>query len=164
MKYIADERPASELTDAELKARQDNHKAIMKEATKRHKAAKNKLLEKDYILTVYQEGDLTMSGGNPERMVDLRRFYVPVSLSEINDYMKFMTTSFWTHPDMTSGIKNEKDIPFEEKKWGRYSNIVIEPLSEELEKDYVGSSELGFFKHHREILHWELEKDLREVA
>ncbi len=108
------------------------------------------LKKKDYILTVYQTGDKMMSGGDPERQMFFRRFYAVCSLEEIPEYIKFMEQSFWTHEKGLSK-KEIKNYPFEKKKWGRYRNIIIEPLSEELEKSYLDASAKGFFESHRMI-------------
>ena len=106
--------------------------------------------KKDYVLTVYQTGDEMMSFGEYERQVDTRRFYVVCSLEEIPEYINYMKQPFWEHDEGLS--KNEiKNYPYEKKKWGRYSNVVIEPLSEELEKDYLSGSKEGFFETWRRI-------------
>ena len=131
---------------------------ILKRATKVNEARDEKLNRKDYLITAFVFGCDVMSFGKSERKISPRRYFVPVSLNEIEQYIGMMKRGFWEHPDLKSDGSNADDIPHEEKKWGRYSNIVIEPLSEELEKDYVGSSKLGFFKNHREILQWEEEK------
>lgn len=107
------------------------------------------LKRKDYVLTVIQTGDEGMSNGDRDRQVHARRFYVPVSLEEIPEYIEFMTESFWLSPkDMTE--KEKKKIPYEDKKWGKYCNITIEPLSEKLEKSYLDGSKKGWFKNYRE--------------
>tara|TARA_B110000503_G_scaffold13049_1_gene17764 strand:+ start:33 stop:473 length:441 start_codon:yes stop_codon:yes gene_type:complete len=110
-----------------------------------------KLDKKDYVLTVLQVGDSLMSGGNIEREVDVKRFYTPVSLKEIPEYISYMETSFWTHPDIKNPKVKSKNIPFEEKKWGRYTNVLIEPLTKELEESYLDASKKGFFKTWRMI-------------
>ena len=117
-----------------------------------------KLKKKDYVLTVYQTGDEGMSMGNHERKVFPRRYYVVCSLEEIPDYIKSMKRSFWEVPD---GLSEEEieNYPYEKKKWGINWNVVIEPLSEEMEKDYVGSSKMGFFKSWREIHKSDMEKE-----
>ena len=109
-----------------------------------------RLKKKDYVLTVYQTGDESMSNGDWERQVSLRRFYVVCSLEEIPDYIKSMKTPFWTH-DKGLSKKEIENYPYEEKKWGKYRNVIIEPLSEELEKSYLGASKKGFFKSWRRI-------------
>jgi hypothetical protein len=80
-----------------------------------------------------------------------------VSLNEIEEYIRMMKRGFWEHPDLLDDRSNAEEIPHEEKKWGRYSNIVIEPLSAELEKSYLKASDEGFFKTHRQILSYEEE-------
>jgi len=106
------------------------------------------LKKKDYVLTVYQTGDVGMSCGEYERQVDTRRFYAVCSLEEIPDYIKWMKQPFWSHEKGLTK-KEIKDYPYEEKKWGRYWNVVIEPLSEEMEKEYVSASKKGFFESQR---------------
>ena len=110
------------------------------------------LKKKDYVLTVYTTGDPLMSNGDYKRQVGADRSWTPCSLEEIPNYIEKMQRPFWTHPDLRkgSGVKPE-DIPFEEKQWGIYYNIIIEPMSEELEKSYLDASERGFFKNWREI-------------
>ena len=108
------------------------------------------LKKKDYILTVYQEGDKSMSRGDRERQVDTRRLYVVCSLEEIPEYINRRKTPFW-YPDKDLSKKEIKDYPFEKKKWGKYWNVTIEPFSEELEKDYLSGSKDGFFETWREI-------------
>ena len=109
---------------------------------------KERLKKKDYILTVYQTGHKGMSSGDIKRQIDVRRYWVVCSLEEIPDYIKSMKQPFWTHEEGLS--KKEIDnYSFEKKKWGIYSNVIIEPLSEELEKNYLSSSKDGFFKNWR---------------
>ena len=112
-----------------------------------------RLDRKDYILTVTESGDEAMSSGEHERKVFPNWFWTTCSLREIPDYITKMQTSWWKHPDLKKGSKvKAKDIPFDEKKWGIYNNIVIEPLSEELEKSYLEASKDGYFKLHRDML------------
>ena len=108
------------------------------------------LKKKDYVLTVYQMGDEMMSSGDWERQVSPRRFWVVCSLEEIPEYIKYMKQPFWEHESSLSE-KEIKNYPSKKKRWGRYWNVVIEPLSEEMEKDYIGSSKLGFFESWRSI-------------
>jgi hypothetical protein len=128
-------------------------KGYLTEEGKREREEINEQLKKkDYILTVYTTGDPLMSNGDPDRQVFPDYSWTPCSLEEIPNYIKKMQTGFWTHPDLRkgSGVKPE-DIPHKEKEWGIYYNIIIEPMSEELEKSYLDASEKGFFKDWREI-------------
>ena len=115
--------------------------------------------KKDYVLTVYQTGDESMSNGDYERQVNPRRFYVVCSLEEIPDYIKSMKTPFWTH-DKGLSKKEIENYPYEKKKWGRYWNVVIEPLSEEMEKSYLSGSKDGFFKSWRRIHQRDTEREI----
>ena len=108
------------------------------------------LKKKDYVLTVYQTGDDLMSSGDYERQVFPNRFYVVCSLEEIPEYIKWMKEPFWTHEEGLSK-KEIKNYPYEKKKWGRYWNVIIEPLSEEMEKNYLSASKDGFFESWRMI-------------
>ena len=119
-----------------------------KRIDEQNKRIDKNLKRKDYVLTVYQTGDEGMSSGDRSRQVELRRFYVPVSLEEIPEYIQFMKEPFWLSPkDMTE--KEKKKVPYKDKKWGKYSNIVIEPLSKELEENYLDGSKKGWFEHYR---------------
>ena len=109
-----------------------------------------RLKKKDYVLTVYQTGDTMMSNGDHERQVFPNRFYVVCSLEEIPKYINWMKQPFWTHEKGLSK-KEIKNYPFEKKKWGRYWNVRIEPLSEEMEKNYLSASKEGFFETWRRI-------------
>ena len=106
------------------------------------------LKKKDYVLTVYQTGDEMMSLSKRERQVFPRRYYVVCSLEEIPEYIEYMKKPYWEHEDGLSK-KEIKDYPYEKKKWGRNWNVVIEPLSEELEKNYLSASKEGFFETWR---------------
>ena len=106
------------------------------------------LKKKDYLLTIYQTGDELLSDGDYERQVEPRRFYVPCSLEEIPEYIKSMKTPFWRHEKGLSK-KEIKNYPFEDKKWGRYWDVVIEPLSKDLEEDYLKGVKQGFFEDWR---------------
>ena len=108
------------------------------------------LKKKDYVLTVYQTGDEMMSLSNRERQVNPCRFYVVCSLEEIPEYIEYMKKPYWEHEDGLSK-KEIKNYPYEKKKWGKYWNIVIEPLSEEMEKNYLSASKDGFFESWRMI-------------
>jgi hypothetical protein len=109
------------------------------------------LKKKDYILTVHQEGDKSMSRGDRERQVDTRRWYVVCSLEEIPEYINRMKIPFWRPEERGLSEKERKDYPFEKKKWGKYWNVTIEPFSEELEKDYLSGIKDGFFETWREV-------------
>ena len=112
---------------------------------------KETLESKDYILTVYQTGCRVVSDDDSNRQVDPRRFYVVCSLSEIPDYISKMQGSWWTHPDLHNPEVNAEDIPFEEKQWGVYRDIRIEPLNAEFEKSYLEASASKFFKTWRQV-------------
>jgi len=130
-----------------VKNKKDN-KEIEKKDIKQNDEINEQLKKKDYILTVHQRGDEMMSLGELENQIRMRRFYVVCSLEEIPEYIKYMEQPFWECPKDLSK-KEIKNYPFEKKKWGRYRNVVIEPLSEELEKDYLDGSKKGFFESHR---------------
>ena len=136
-------------TKIELHERYDKHLDEIKE----------RLKKKDYVLTVYQTGDFGMSNGNHEREVSTRRFWVVCSLEEIPEYIKYMKQPFWEHESSLTE-KEIKNYPSKKKRWGRYWNVVIEPLSEEMEKDYIGSSKLGFFESQRRLHKMETEEEL----
>ena len=106
------------------------------------------LKKKDYLLTIYQTGDELLSDGDYERQVEPRRFYVPCSLEEIPEYIESMKTPFWRHEKGLSK-KEIKNYPFDDKKWGRYWDVVIEPLSKDLEEDYLKGVKQGFFEDWR---------------
>ena len=108
------------------------------------------LNRKDYLITGYIVPDYGMSLGNPDMMESPRQFYKPVNLFEIQDYITMMSDGFWTHPDINK--KDEDDIPYNERKFGRYRKIIVEPLSEELEKRYLDRVDKDFFKIQREYL------------
>ncbi len=112
---------------------------------------KENLNRKDYFITGYIVPDYLMSFGNPDMMESPRRFYTPVSLLEIEDYITRMKSGWWTHPDINT--KHEDDIPYDERKFGRYQNIIIEPFSEELEKRYLDGVDKDFFKIQRDLYH-----------
>ena len=119
---------------------------------KQREEIKNNLEKKDYLLTVYQKGDNTMTMGDHSKQVLPKRFYIACSLSEIPEYIQYMKQPFWTHPDIENPEVENDDIPFDEKKWGIYRDVIVEPLSEELEKSYLVGSEKGFFEIQRTVL------------
>mgnify|MGYP000235759758 CR=1 FL=1 len=121
-----------------------------KEYRKENDETDERLKKKDYVLTVYQTGDEIMSNGDHEKQIFPNRFYAVCSLEEIPDYIKSMKTPFWEHEKGLSK-KEIENYPYEKKKWGKYRNVIIEPLSEELEKSYLGASKKGFFKSWRRI-------------
>jgi hypothetical protein len=127
----------------------------LKKKDEQYGEIRKNLKEKNYIITAYLEGDMNFSFGDPNRMVGPRRFYAVVSLEEIPDYIKWMKEPFWIHESHTEDKKltkkEIKNIPFDEKKWGIYSDIRIEPLSENLEKSYLEAVEKGFFETWRNI-------------
>ena len=125
-------------------------KEIDKKIDKQCDEINERLKKKDYVLTVYETGDEIMSNGDHEKQIFPNRFYAVCSLEEIPDYIKKMQTPFWTHEKGLSK-KEIENYPYEEKKWGKYRNVIIEPLSEELEKSYLGASKKGFFKSWRRI-------------
>ena len=110
---------------------------------------RERIKRKDYLVTVYQTGDKMMSLGNPDRQAETRRYFDVCSLEDIPKHISFMKSPFWNHKDLENPDVNPDEIPYEEKKWGLNYHIAIEPLSEEMEKDYVKASEDGFFKDWR---------------
>ena len=115
------------------------------------------LKKKDYLLTVYKTGDERFSRGNYEKQVFPQRFYVACSLEEIPEYIEMMQKPFWEPPEGLTD-KEIKNYPFEKKKWGVYRNIIIEPLSKELEESYLDASKERFFETHRMILDYKEEE------
>ena len=123
----------------------DRYETKMKE---QRDEIKENLKKKDYVLTVYEDGDYAWGDmANPK----VTRSYAVCSLEEIPEYIEKMKTGFWTHPDLENDLIDDDDIPFVEKKFGIHTNILIEPLTEEMEKNYIGSSKLGFFESMRYI-------------
>ena len=131
-----------ELTEEQQKVRD--------EMNKQRDEINEQLKKKDYVLTVYQTGDTMMSNGDHERQVFPNRFYVVCSLEEIPEYIKYMEQPFWECPKGLSK-KEIENYPYEKKKWGRYRNVIIEPLSEDMEKSYLSGSKDGFFESWRMI-------------
>ena len=133
-----------------------DYKELEKKYDKEMDEINEQLKKKDYVLTVYQTGDEMMSHGDWERQVSPRRFYVVCSLEEIPKYINWMKQPFWTHEKGLSK-KEIKNYPYEKKKWGRYWNVIIEPLSEDMEKNYLSGSKDGFFESWRMIRDSEVE-------
>jgi len=143
------EKTLEERIENTTKVKNTKFEERMKEWTKKMDGIKEQLKKKDYVLTVFQTGDESLGSGDPKNMVDIRRFYAVCSLEEIPDYIKSMKQSFWTHEEQGLSKKEIKNYPFEKKKWGRYKNVIIEPLSEEMEKNYLSASKEGFFESWR---------------
>ena len=120
------------------------------------------LQRKDYILTVYQIGDKSLSNGDPERQVRMTNWYVVCSLEEIPEYINRMKIPFWIPEERGLSKKERKDYPFEKKKWGRYLDVVIEPFSKDMEENYLNGSKEGFFERWREVHKREDELELPE--
>ena len=127
-----------------------DYEELMKEYDKETDEINEQLKKKDYVLTVYQTGDELMSLGDHKRQVFPNKFYVVCSLEEIPEYINYMKEPFWSCEKGLSK-KEIKNYPFEKKKWGRYWNVRIEPLSEEMEKNYLSASKEGFFETWRRI-------------
>tara|TARA_Y100000813_G_C24117270_1_gene330848 strand:- start:356 stop:790 length:435 start_codon:yes stop_codon:yes gene_type:complete len=125
------------------------------EVDKQRSEISKNLNEKNYLITAYKTGDRVFSGGDWNRMTHPKRYYAVASLDEIPDYINKMKQPFWEHPSLTEETENNEKfletIPFEEKKWGILRDIVIEPMSEELEKLYLDGSKKGFFKSFRRM-------------
>ena len=146
------------------KTKLQGYKLHMKKFTLQREEIKKRLKKKDYLLTVNQTGDKMMSGGDGKRQAPTIQMRFACSLEEIPEYIKFMKVSWWQHEDLKKGSKvNPKDIPYEEKRWGIYSDILIEPLSKELEKSYLDASKEGIFETHRLIRNHELKKNRKEI-
>ena len=120
------------------------------------KDLKKTLDRKDYLITVYQIGDELMSMGDIDKQVLPRRYYQNVSLGELGKILEKIYMGFWTHPDLKEDLSNGREIPFEEKKWGTISNIIVQPLSEKLESRYLELSKNDFFKRHRMVYDYRL--------
>ena len=132
----------------EKKKRKTENVEIEKKQKEQMEEINEQLKKKDYLLTLYQIGDELMSSGEDERQVEPRRFYQVCSLEEIPEYIKSMKTPFWRHEKGLSK-KEIKNYPFDDKKWGRYWDVVIEPLSKDLEEDYLKGVKQGFFEDWR---------------
>ena len=150
-----------ELSDEEKVKNRKDFDVLMEEHRKENDETKERLKKKDYILTVYQIGDKSLSNGDPERQVRMKNWYVVCSLEEIPNYIKKMKTSFW-YPPKGLSEKEKKDYPFEKKKWGRYLDVVIEPFSKDMEENYLNGSKEGFFERWREVHKREEELGLPE--
>jgi len=120
------------------------------------KDLKKTLDRKDYLITVYQIGDELMSMGDIDKQVLPRRYYQNVSLGELGKILEKIYMGFWTHPDLKEDFSNEKKIPYEEKKWGIISDIIVQPLSEKFENRYLELSKNDFFKRHRMVYDYRL--------
>ena len=120
------------------------------------KDLKKTLDRKDYLITVYQIGDELMSMGDIDKQVLPRRYYQNVSLGELGKILEKINAGFWTHPDLKEDLSNGREIPFEEKKWGTISNIIVQPLSEKFENRYLELSKNDFFKRHRMVYDYRL--------
>ena len=143
------EKTLEERIENTTKVKNTKFEERMKEWTKKMDGIKEQLKKKDYVLTVYQTGDESLGSGDPKNMVDIRRFYAVCSLEEIPEYIKWMKQPFWIPEEQGLSKKEIKNYPFEKKKWGRYKNVIIEPLSEEMEKNYLSASKEGFFESWR---------------
>ena len=99
---------------------------LMKDSRKQLERTMN---SKDYLITVYECGDEVMSEGDEDRQVLPRRYWEVVSLTELRKRLETIYRGFWTHPDLKEDFSNEKEIPFEEKKFGIVYNIDVLPLS-----------------------------------
>ena len=115
------------------------------------KKIKDNLERDDYLVSTFTIGCKVMSGGDFERQVLPKRNFAISSLEDIPKHINYMTNSFWEHPDLLEDGSNADDIPFEEKKWGIHTDVVISPLSEELEKEYIARSEDGSFETYRRV-------------
>ena len=118
-------------------------------ATKQKVEITENLFRKDYLVTIFQTGDQTMSTGDFERQESPRRYYQHCSLQDLPEVIAHMQTGFWKHPDLKADLSNAKDIPFEEKKWGINYDITIEPIAKELEENYLKKVKSGFFENYR---------------
>ena len=136
--------------------------SLEKEIHSDRKRLEETLNRKDYLITVNECGDKLMSGGDMDKEVMPRRYWQNVSLIELRDVLDKIYVGFWTHPDLKKDYSNEKDIPFEERKWGMISNIKVEPLSEKFEKQYVEASKRGFFNSRRIVSEYRKQKEKEE--
>lgn len=106
--------------------------------------------EKRYLCRMYIVGDESMSFGDANKMIKPKREFAFVSTNEIQVLLKY-TEPFYQICDYTG-----------EKKWGRYRDIEIFPLTEELENAYLDMSESNFIKGYREF--YERNPEICEVA
>ena len=119
------------------------------DAEQQRKEINENLLRKDYLVTVFQAGDKTMSTGEWERQDAPRRYYQHCSLQDLPKIIEGMQIGYWRHPDLKEDLSNADEIPFEEKLWGINHSIVIEPLTRELQEEYLRKVEGGFFETYR---------------
>ena len=83
--------------------------------------------EQLYRLHVEEEGSALFGFNHPDRVIPSKQFTKIVSLAEIPDYIKFLSQPFWVWDKIQ--YPNEMDVPYEEKKWGIYKSVEIEPLT-----------------------------------
>ena len=127
-----------------------------KDAIKETDDIQEKLKKKDYLLTVFQIGDEFMSGFDYENQVDSRRYYAVCSLLDIQQKIENMKNGFWIPREKGLSKKELKNYPYEKKRFGKYWNIIIEPLSKELEDSYIDTKSRRFFQSWRDIRDEEL--------
>ena len=120
---------------------------ILEEAAKQREEIQERLNEKNYLATVWEDGDKTMSLGDYQRQVFPQRYYKVVSLKEIQELIKGMQQPWW-RPKTGFDFEN---CDQENKEWGRTYNLRIEPLNEEFEKEYVDAANDGFFEVWRDM-------------
>ena len=114
---------------------------------------KENIKNQKYLLTIYQIGCPLLSGDDIEKQVKPKRFYECVSVNEIGNYTRYLDQPFWLHPNVDKDTDDDEknNIPYEEKIWGRYSNVIIEPLSKDLEEQYLKGVKDGFFENCRNV-------------
>ena len=124
----------------------------MEDWKKEREEIRARLRKKDYIITTHQTGDEVMGGFDYERQVESRRCYSVCSLLEIPEYIEKMKNGFWVPREEGLSKKELDNYPHDKKKFGVYENIVIEPLSKELEDSYIDPKSRKFFQDWRDML------------
>jgi hypothetical protein len=149
-----------EILQLKIKRLQKREKKKLKELelSKKHDALKNEvkknMSEKRYFCTIYQVGNGKKS---KDREVDTGKYYKVCSTIELQDLLK-RTQGFWTHPDRDKVWADE--IPRGERKYGRYTDVIIEPFTKELEERYLNAREEGLLEKRREFRDLEVRNGL----
>ena len=116
------------------------NKSEIKKAESQRNEIQENMNEKRYLCKLLIIGDETMSLGDSSKQIHAKREWAFVSTNEISRLLSKTGQSFYEICDYSG-----------EKKWGRYYDIEIFPLTKELEDEYLYMSESNFIKGYREF-------------
>ena len=116
------------------------------------------LNDKSYLLTIEYENSKLL-----EELSKTGRYFKVCSLNEIHKQIQYMKEGFYVNDSVWANDPDER-VNFKKGRWFGYNTrINIQPLTKELEEDFIAQSKQGFFDKMRQYFYGEAREILIEL-